>query len=318
MEYACMVHREAKRIGETLGLGGKDLRGQVRIETLLAGAEERLRRAGLDDSRMEAERLLGEFLGMSRSELFLHAGDRVTAADLVRFRRVLERRCRREPLQYIFGSLEFWSLEFVVSPAVLVPRPETEFLLEHALATVRAEPGPPPRLALDLCTGSGVIAVVLALELGCPVLAVDCSAAALAVARRNVVRHRVADRVMPLCADLLSAVSSRPCFDLLISNPPYVAEHELERLEPEVRQWEPRLALAGGADGLDVIRRIAAGSARCLRPGGWLFMEIGCDQRGPVLSLFSRQEYGFADVAVFPDLAGRPRVLQARKRCGAV
>ncbi len=230
---------------------------------------------------------------------------------------VLDRRCLREPLQYIFGSLEFWSREFAVSPDVLVPRPETEFLLEHALAMVRQGSGP-PRLALDLCTGSGIIAVILALELSCPVLAVDCSPAALAVARRNVLRHRVGDRVMLFCADLFSALPTRPCLDLVLSNPPYVAERELETLEPEVRQWEPRIALAGGPDGLDVIRRIAAGCAACLRPGGWLFMEIGYDQGQAVSDLFSSPGLGFVDVAVLPDLGGRPRVLQARKRCAPV
>lgn len=284
----------------------------VRIQDLLAEAGDRLRAAGIDDSRLEAEYLLRELLAMDRSRLFLHAGDPVPAEVVARFGRVLARRCRREPLQYIFGSLEFWSREFVVSPDVLVPRPETEFLIEQALARVRAG-GAPPSLVLDLCTGSGVIAVVLALELDRPVLAVDCSRAALAVARRNVRRHRVDDRVMVLCADLFSALPDRPCYDLVVSNPPYVAGHELERLDPEVRDWEPRLALAGGEDGLDVIRRIAAGCAVCLRPGGWLFMEIGCDQEQAVLSLFSSPRLGFTDVAVLPDLAGRPRVLQARK-----
>ncbi len=285
------------------------------IKTLLAEAERRLRLAGVGDSGIEAEFLVRELLGLGRSQLFLRADEPVCEKVRSRFHRVLDRRCRREPLQYIFGRVEFWSREFAVSPDVLVPRPETEFLLEHALSTIRTAGGPPGP-ALDLCTGSGIIAVILALELNRPVLAVDCSAAALDVARRNVERHGVADRVMPLCADLFSAFPPRPCFDLVVSNPPYIADQELETLEPEVRQWEPRLALAGGPDGLAIIRRIAAGCTVHLRPGGWLFMEIGHDQGQAVLSLFTSPRYGFEEVAVLPDLAGRPRVLQARRKGG--
>ncbi len=306
-------HSMTSQSGATRNLKTRNPKPDLRIQDLLVEAELRLRAAGIDGSRLEAEYLVQELLGMGRSQLFLHAHDPVPAEVVARFGRVLARRCQREPVQYIFGSLEFWSREFVVSPDVLVPRPETEFLIEQALARVRAGSAL-PRLVLDLCTGSGVIAVVLALELDRPVLAVDRSPAALAVARRNVQRHRVGDRVMVLCADLFSALPDRPCFDLVVSNPPYVAEHEMETLDPEVRDWEPRLALAGGRDGLDVIRRIAARCAAHLRPGGWLFMEIGCDQGRAVRALFSSPRHGFTDVAVVADHAGRPRVLQARKR----
>ena len=252
-----------------------------------------------------------DVLGLGRSQLLLRGGEPVSAADLARFRDVVRRRCLREPLQYILGRCEFWSRDFIVSPAVLVPRPETEFLLEHILAVLGDRPA--VRRPLDLCTGSGVIAIVLAMELARPVLATDCSPAALAVARANAGNLGVADRVRLLCSDLFSALAPEVSFDLIVSNPPYIAESEMATLQPEVGQWEPRLALAGGKDGLDVIRRIVGGCRTRLRPGGWLFMEIGVGQRQGVLDLFLGQHHLFSDVEVVPDWAGRARVLQARR-----
>ncbi len=287
----------------------------MRFAQLYRQAVKRLSQAGIDEAGNDAVLLLEWCFGLTRSLLFLHGEQEADVERLACFEDALERRAAREPLHYITGIREFWSLDFVVSPAVLIPRPETEFLLDHVLSTCgRAGFAGGP--VLDMCTGSGVIAVVLALELGADrVLAVDQSFSALQVARGNIQKHRQSGRVDLLCSDLFSAIRPGPAFELIVANPPYVADGVLASLQPEVRDWEPESALAAGNRGLDIIERLVRQAPYFLKPGGWLFLEIGADQKAAVDHLMAgRDGSAYDSVAVVADWAGRPRVLQARKK----
>jgi len=284
----------------------------MRVQQLLKNAAAVLAEAGVEESRLEAELLLQGFLNVSRSRLFLLYDKQVEPVQKQRFHELLFRRCRREPLQYILGSCEFWSLDFYVAPAVLIPRPETEFLLEHVFSTLALERDIPEFKVLDLCTGSGVIAVVLAREFDhAAVTAADYSHDALSLAQKNIVRHGLTDRINLVCADLLTSFKIGQVFDVIVTNPPYVIAGDLPGLEPEVRDWEPELALSGGKSGMDVIDRICRGAVHHLKPGGWLFMEIGADLEEPVEKTFSSSGR-YEQVGIVQDWAGRPRVLQAK------
>lgn len=278
------------------------------LDDLLAAAALELVRAGIEDAELDARLLLQHLTAMTRSQLVLHGHRAADDRTVAQYRRLVEQRSRRIPLQYLIGSQEFWSLDFIVSPAVLIPRPETEFLLEQVLAN--CSPGCGIFSALDLCTGSGVIAVVLAKELCCPVTAVDISEAALRVAAKNLVRHGVADQITLVCSNLFTALNRKRKFDLIVSNPPYVADDQIGQLQPEVGRAEPSLALSGGPTGLRIIERIAIEAEGFLQPGGWIFLEIGADQKMAAAALFTARQYG--EVRIINDWAGRPRVLQAR------
>lgn len=286
----------------------------MRVADCLEKAAEELARAGIAGGELDAQLLLGACLGKCRTELYLAAGDDIAPPQLERFAAMLERRRNHEPLAYILGEREFWSLPFTVSPATLIPRPETEFLLEQALTAVRARRLPRGQV-LDLCCGSGVIAVVLALELHRDILAVDLSAEALAVARDNCRRHGVADRVALIRSDLLTAFNE-PGLALLVSNPPYVSRREIhEELAREVVDYEPLLALDGGRDGLDVIRRIRKALPELMLAGGEVFIEIGAGQGETLARMFAETDGTrrmFEHVEVMKDYAGRDRVLHAR------
>ena len=285
----------------------------MQIHELCNTAAAALAEAGVEDSALEAELLVRHCLKLSRTSLFLRQQEPVPTDSIQYFQECLRRRCQREPLQHITGTCEFWSMDFHVSPAVLIPRPETEFLLEHVLSTLSQNHFHPQHV-LDLCTGSGVIAAVLAKELpAAAVTASDCSQDALAMARRNLLRHNMAERVQLLCADLLTAFPAAPFFDLIVSNPPYIKAGDLPGLQAEVRDWEPHLALSGGSSGMEVIETICAKAAHCLRPGGWLFMEIGADLGAETEQVLQRAGC-YEQVKIVPDWAGRPRATQGRKR----
>lgn len=283
----------------------------MRIDDLLAEAAAELARAGVDQPELDARLLLQHVAGYTRSQVVLYGAEPADEQVAGHFRRIVRQRAQRIPLQYLTGAQEFWSLDFKVSPAVLIPRPETEFLLEQVLQICI---GTGVTRALDLCTGSGVIAVVLAKELDCSVVAVDISPEALAIAACNISRHGVADHIQLVCGDLLTAVERSRPFDLLVSNPPYVAEEEIDRLQPEVGLAEPRLALSGGPGGMRCLERIAAEAFVYLRPGGWLFVEIGADQGEAVKTLFCSRSSSYDQVGVINDWTDRPRVLQARRK----
>jgi release factor glutamine methyltransferase len=223
---------------------------------------------------------------------------------------LLLRRARQEPVAYITGRKEFWSLDFVVTPDVLIPRPETELVVEVALEHAKRCSGKSQLQILDLGTGSGAIAISLAKELPQAKMAVvDVSAAALQVARRNSERHGVENRIHFLGGDLFEYVGGE--FDLIVSNPPYVRRGELSSLTAEIRDWEPLTALDGGKDGLDCYRRIIAEAHRHLVPEGAIILEIAADMGEAVADLLSRA--GGYTSSLYQDYAGRDRVIAATK-----
>jgi len=276
---------------------------------LLRAASERLAAAGIDTARLDAEVLLGHVLGRTRAGLYARLNETVSDEAAPRFAALLDRRARREPVAYLTGEQEFWSLPFIVSPDVLIPRPETELIVSSAIPWRAALPrGQAPRV-LDVGTGSGCIAVALAREIAdAQGTAVDVSAAALAVARRNAERHGVAERIEFRASDVYAGLPADATFDLIVSNPPYLAPGDQH--SPEL-VFEPRAALDAGADGLDVIRRLLAGAPARLRPDGLLLVEIGAGQADAVLALASAARL---TARVEPDLAGIPRLLVARRR----
>ncbi len=273
-------------------------------------ATRRLEKAGCSAARFEAEYLMQALLGITRVELFLHGERPLSMVETSAYQTMLNRRLEHEPLQYIVGRVEFWSRDFQVTPDVLIPRQETEFVLERILSLVRRQ-CPDCRHILDMGTGSGVIADVLAAELDCLVVAVDCSSAALEVAAANINRHQLQDKISFICSDLFAELNNRRQFDLIVSNPPYVAESEKKDLHSEVIEYEPASALFAGSDGLDCYRRLIPESVDYLRPGGWLCLEIGATQGGVVMNMM--QNSGYKNVVVHADYAGRPRLALGQK-----
>lgn len=282
-------------------------------EVLMLAADY-LGRHGSPSARLDAELLLAHVLGFTRLDLYVQFDRPLMEKELAPFRDLLRRRARGEPVAYLVGEREFWSRPFGVNPSTLIPRPETELLVETALeALADGEPG----WVVDVGTGSGAIAVTLALEAPSrPVAAVDVSADALDVARANARRHGVEDAITWLEGDLLAPVVAARCAPLagVVSNPPYVATADWEQLDPTVRDYEPRLALDGGEDGLRIIARLIAESATHLAPGGFLALEIGAGQQAGVAQLLA--EAGFDHVQWRLDGAGHPRVALARSSDG--
>jgi release factor glutamine methyltransferase len=262
---------------------------------------------GIEGGRRDAELLLGACLGLDRVGLYLHFDRPLEASELAAFRALLVRRARREPLQYILGETEFWSLPLAVSPAVLIPRQDTEVLIEEALRVATGG------RVLDVGTGSGAIAIALASEWrDARVVALDICPRALQVAAGNARRHGVAAHIRFVEADL--ALLPEGPFDLIVSNPPYIPRADLDGLMPEVRDFEPRRALDGGDDGLDPYRILAAQAAGRLAPGGWLLVEVGIGQACHVQKLF--EAAGLQESFCRADYGGVPRVVGARRATG--
>jgi release factor glutamine methyltransferase len=248
-----------------------------------------------------AERLLGHVLDCSRSELYLHnAGYRVDAQRCAAIDRIVERCRNGEPLDYILGTAFFFHREFTVTPAVLLPRPDTEVLVERVLSKERAG----ELLLADIGTGSGIIACTLTEKRSCwRAVAIDCSRAALQVAQQNL----QSGRVSLVCADMLHSLRTGPVFDIIVSNPPYIPSGEVEHLDRSVREFEPHTALDGGSDGLDFYRKLAAGAPALLKPGGRLYSEIGFDQEQETRKIFAAAPW--TGWRCTKDLAGHPRVI---------
>ena len=270
-------------------------------------AAEALGAAGVEEARREAGSLAGFVTGRDRTFLLTHDDARLSARELARLRAAVERRAAGEPLQYITGRQEFYGLEFEVTPDVLIPRPETELLVETALGLLRGTPAP---LVCDVGTGSGCVAVSLLHERrDARAYALDISQPALRVAARNAARHGVSERFTPLLSDCFDRLrcgpETPPRFDAILSNPPYVAEDELATLQREVREHEPRQALTPGGDGLSVIRRLVAEAPEFLKPGGRLLFEIGFGQHESVRALVDPRVWTL--LAVREDLQGIPR-----------
>jgi release factor glutamine methyltransferase len=273
------------------------------LATALRQASRRLEQAGIDAPRLTAEVLLAAVLGRPRAYLYAHPEETLPPDAAARYETMLAQRLAGMPTQYITGQQEFYGRVFRVTPEVLIPRPETEHVVEAALEFAREA-----RTIVDVGCGSGAIAVTLSLETGRLVWGTDISPAALAVAAENV--RALGARVELVACDLLAAFASSS-LDLVVSNPPYIAETDAPQLPREVREYEPPRALLAGPDGLEIYRRLIAEAHRTLRGGGRLVVELGYGQLAPVRAML---EEGWDEVRVWPDLAGRPRVLAARKR----
>ena len=284
------------------------------IGRLLTWTTDFLREKGADSPRLDAEVLLAHARDCQRIDLYTVFPEQASESLLHSFRELVRRRAAGMPVAYLVGYREFFSLAFRVTPEVLIPRPESEQLVVQALDLGKQMPvGAPLRIA-DVGTGSGVLAVCCAKHLPqAAVTALDISPTALEIARQNAAAHQVAQQVEFLQSDLLAACSPASEFDLIVSNPPYVTSAELEQLDADVRQFEPRLALDGGAEGTAVIERLLPQAAARLRPGGWLLMEIGPSIAARAQQLVS-QTKELQSLSTLADISGLPRVLQAQRR----
>jgi len=281
----------------------------MKIGFLLREASHVLQGAGVPEARREAGSLLSFITGKDRTFLISHAEDELHEQSLDQFREAVERRAAGEPLQYITGVQDFFGREFRVTPDVLIPRPETELLVEAALELLDATP-----IICDVGTGSGCIAVTLLCEIGSAhAVALDKSPAALEVAKLNAGNLSVAERAVFLVSDCFESLDSREYqFDLVASNPPYVPADVIAGLQREVRDHEPLLALSAGADGLSIIRRLLQDAPAFLKQGGHMIMEIGFDQGEKVQSLIDESVWRLLELR--PDLQGIPRIVVLQKR----
>jgi release factor glutamine methyltransferase len=266
--------------------------------------------------RLNAEVLLMFTLGVDRAYIYAHSDRELTPEEISRYQDALDQRSQGVPSQYITGHQEFWGLDLIVTQAVLIPRPETEHVVETTLELVRSHNIDRPTI-VDVGTGSGCIALALAHELpNADIHAVDVSPAALEIARANAVRLQLADRVDFAESDLLSVFNrqseignEKSLFDFIVSNPPYVGECEADKVQREVKKFEPKIAVFGGYEGADIIRRLIPQAHALLKPGGWLLMEIGYTQEAAVRALLQ----DWREVRSVADLQGIPRVIAARK-----
>ena len=282
----------------------------MQIKQALASAIEQFEASDVGSPRMNAETLLMFVLGVNRAYLYAHPERELTPEEQARYDEVVAQRSSGVPSQYIIGHQEFWGLDFVVTPAVLIPRPETEHLVETVLDFARGVERPK---IVDVGTGSGCIALALAHELkGAEVYAVDLSADALEIARANAARLQLDGRVKFLRSDVLAGMAGVHDFDFVVSNPPYVGNNEADKVQRSVFEYEPRMAVFSGESGLDVIRPLIEQAHDALKPGGWLAMEIGYSMRDMVLELLGPTMWD--DIRVVPDLQGIPRVIAARRR----
>lgn len=265
-----------------------------------------LTKRGIDSARLDADLLVASALGVKRIALYLDLDRPFVASELSAVRALVERRRKREPMAYILGEREFYSRTFEVTRDVLIPRPDTELLVERALAALSTREGP----LLDLCTGSGAVAITVLAELPERTgVASDISAAALAVARANAARHAVTERLSLREGDLFAVLEADERFACITVNPPYIGTDEMAGLQPDVRDFEPHLALDAGRDALVFYRRIAQKAREHLSDDGVLMVEVGIGQAGAVRELF--EQAGFASLTIHRDLAGIERVVEA-------
>jgi release factor glutamine methyltransferase len=285
--------------------------GAWTVGRLLTWTTDYLKRRGSESPRLDAEVMLAHVLKWQRVELYTHFTDEVADDPRGRFRDLVRRRSEGAPVAYLVGRKEFYSLPFEVTPAVLIPRPESEFVVVEFLALTKALESV---RAVDVGTGSGCLAVASThRHPGLRVVAIDISEEALAIARKNAVQHGVADRVDFRLGDRLGPVIGEGPFDAVISNPPYIPTSQIDRLEAGVRDYEPRLALDGGSDGLDMVKGLIEQSIPLLKPGGHLILEIGTDQEKAVRDLIAAHP----ELRLAPtihDHAQHPRVIRATRQ----
>ena len=284
------------------------------IQKLLNWVTEYLTNKGVEAPRFSAELLLSHVLGLKRIELYTQFDKPVAAEQLDRLRDMVKRAGQNEPVAYLTGKTEFYSLELEITRDCMIPRPETELLVQRAVEFLRARDG--VQFICDLCTGSGCIAVAIAKNFaGARIIATDISDAALAVAAGNVQKHQLAERITLLCGDLFEPLI-RPLdvdkFDLIVCNPPYVSSAEYDNLDKNVKDYEPRLALHAGEDGLDIYRRIVEKIDQFLKPGAGLMLEIGYAQ-GPAVRELLEQTSAFAEIRIEKDYHDNDRIVTARK-----
>jgi release factor glutamine methyltransferase len=277
----------------------------MNISTALSSAAEKLAEAGIAEPYRETASLLAFSLQKEAAYLIAHPEYELNPGELSKFEEYVERRAKREPFQYIVGHQEFYGLEFEVTPDVLIPRPETEILVEKGVEYLSRLSE--PRL-LEIGVGSGCISVAIlnAVEQA-KAVGVDISQAAMNVARRNAERHNVAARLDLRQGNVFAAINDGSQFDLIVSNPPYVPSDQLDSLQAEVRDFEPRDALDGGSDGLDIVRKIVTGATQRLKPGGFLLVEIGHGQADAVSGLFTEPPWRKSEFLL--DLQQIPRVV---------
>lgn len=291
--------------------------GSATISEVILQAERELAAAGVDAPRLSAELLAAQAFGLTRLGLILRAKDKAQSVPLLSFRSLVSRRAKGEPAAYLLGEKEFFGLAFRVSPDVLIPRPETELIVEEVQRLFAADAG--FRFA-DFGTGSGALAVTLAHEFpAAHGLAIDLSSQALPLARQNAETHHVAARLVFLNADFTRLVLRTASLDLVVSNPPYVTEDEYRLLSPEVRDFEPQAALVSPEAGLWHLRGLLPVAAQALRPGGVLLCELGAGQGAAALELVLKCSQGFEDARILKDYAGLDRILAARRnsqKCG--
>jgi release factor glutamine methyltransferase len=290
------------------------------ISETLRRASEQLRAAAVPNDVLDAQTLLAHALGRDRTYLIINFNEQLSDEIIARYESLVARRAAGEPLQYITGRQEFFGLEFEVTPAVLIPRPETELIIEETLRLVQQQIVTDPAwqpLIVDVGTGSGCIAVTLARELEnvCAetrIMATDISSTAIEVAQRNAARHGLSGRIEFREMNLLDDFPPQAFADFIISNPPYVAADEMPGLQREVRDWEPHVALTDFVDGLSFYRRLLKEAPARLRPGGYLICEIGYGQAEAISSLVD--ETVWSETRLLADLQSIPRILVVRKK----
>jgi release factor glutamine methyltransferase len=281
----------------------------VLLKDALNSAISALTCAQVGSPRLNAETLLMFSLSCDRAYLFAHPERELTPQEKINYQEAIAQRAIGIPAQYVTGHQEFWGMDLIVSPAVLIPRPETEHLVEAALELVNSRRGSVPARFLDVGTGSGCIALALAKELPqADIHATDISASALEIARANAARHGLDGRIQFHQTDLLQGFEPGS-FDVIVSNPPYVGESEEDQVQLEVRKYEPRNAVFAGSTGLEIIERLIPQANTVLKPGGWLVMEMS----GTIAEGVKRLLTGWSDLRVINDLQGIPRVAWAAK-----
>lgn len=279
----------------------------MKIAEAIDQAADILNAAAIQDPRREAVSLLELAIGRDRTFIFAHPDYNLEQKEISTLDNLISRRAKREPLQYIRGHQEFYGLDFIVAPDVLIPRPETEILVENAIKDLQSKEN---AAFCEVGVGSGCICVSILHELSsATAVGLDISEKALEITQKNAEKHRVSDRLTLLRSDVFDVLTDRQ-FDMIVSNPPYVPRGDFESLQPEVRDFEPQIALTDGSNGLSIIEKIVSGAPRFLRPGGGLLMEIGFGQSEAVQDVFDRQIWH--QVEFLDDLQSIPRIVHAR------
>lgn len=285
---------------------------QWTVKRLLEWTTDYFKKSGSDSPRLDAEILLAHAMNCKRIDLYVSFAKEPTEPQRTRFRETVKRRAAGEPVAYLVGHKEFYSLSFEVTRETLIPRPETEHLVVESLDALAKSNKQNDLSVCDVGTGSGAIAVAIAKNAPkCRVTAVDISQAAIEVAKRNAETHEVANRIAFVASDLLAEFPETPLFDVIVSNPPYVSESEYEQLPPDVKNYEPKLALLAEEDGTAVIRRLSEQSRPRLREGGHFLVELSPMIAGRIVEMLRKQTW--RDVRVLKDSAGLDRIVAARK-----